>query len=326
MVCQNISLVLFSYIVDLLFGDPEWLPHPVRWIGRLISFLDRILRGNRDIWIERMKGVTAVLIVVGVSACSAYLFIFLMERSNPFLGNLVSIYVGYVCLSIKDLRIKGMAIMKELKENDIFKARRELSKIVGRDTDSLSEEKVVAATVESIAENTNDGIVAPLFYLILGGPVLAITHKAINTLDSMVGYKNEKYIHFGWFSARLDDIVNLIPARITGILIVLSIFIITAFKNPPNSLRITHHALRIMLRDGKNHPSPNSGVPEAAMAGALGIRLGGGAFYQGKFVERQYIGKDIKKVDTFFISEALKISFLTSVLMLILGVLFKWLI
>lgn len=318
MIGQNIFLVASSYIADLVFGDPEGFPHPVRWMGRLIKFLDHTLRGNRGIWIERMKGVTAVLIVMGISACSAYLFIFFLERLNPFLGNLVSIYVGYVCLSVKDLRIKGMAIMKELKDNDLFKARMELSKIVGRDTDSLSGEKVVAAAVESIAENTNDGIIAPLFYLILGGPVLAITYKAINTLDSMVGYKNEKYIHFGWFSAKLDDVANFIPARITGILIALSSAI------PRFSLSNFYSSLRTMLLEGGKHPSPNSGGPEAAMAGALGIRLGGPSTYKGKQIVKPFIGEEKRKIEPHLIQKALDISLLTSLLMILTGVVLKW--
>ncbi|NCO68147.1 MAG: cobalamin biosynthesis protein CobD, partial [Nitrospirae bacterium] len=178
-------------------------------------------------------------------------------------------------------------VLKEIRAKDIIEARKKLSCIVGRDTQNLSEDGVVKAAAESIAENTNDGIIAPLFYLILGGPVLAITYKAINTLDSMVGYKNDRYIHFGWFSARVDDVANFIPARIAGMLIVISSFLLR--KNFKDSLKT-------MLRDSKKHSSPNSGISEAAMAGALGIRLGGGAFYQGKFVEKQYIGNDIKKV------------------------------
>ncbi|PIW87974.1 MAG: cobalamin biosynthesis protein CobD, partial [Nitrospirae bacterium CG_4_8_14_3_um_filter_41_47] len=162
---------------------------------------------------------------------------------------------GYTTISVKDLQIKARAIYKELKEGDIFKARKELSRIVGRDIQDLSEDEIKRATIESIAESTNDGIVAPLFYLILGGPVLAITYKAINTLDSMVGYKNDRYIHFGWFSARVDDVANFIPARIAGMLIVISSFLLR--KNFKDSFKT-------MLRDSKKHSSPNSGISEAA--------------------------------------------------------------
>lgn len=316
----NMPLLISAYIADLIFGDPERFPHPVRWIGRLINFLERMLKGDRGIWIEHMKGVMLVFIVVGASACSSYLFIFLLERLNHFLGNLASIYVGYVCLSIKDLRVKGMVIMEELKGDALFKARKELSKIVGRDTDNLSGEKVVAAAVESIAENTNDGIIAPLFYFILGGPVLAIAYKAVNTLDSMVGYKNKKYIHFGWASAKLDDTLNFIPARITGILIVLSAALLQC------SLSTFYSSGRTMLRDGRRHPSPNSGISEAAMAGALGIRLGGPSTYQGKEIVKPFIGEEKRKIEPFFIKKALDISLLTSMLMILAGVILEWVI
>jgi adenosylcobinamide-phosphate synthase len=312
-----VFLIVSSYIADLIFGDSERFPHPIRGMGALIDFFEKRLRGNSGKWKERIKGAILATLVVGVSACFAYISLKVAEKISPFLGGLIWVYLGYTTLSVKDLRVKAMAILKEIEKDNLMEARRELSKIVGRDTNSLSGEKVVAAAVESIAENTNDGIVAPLFYLILGGPVLAVAYKAINTLDSMVGYKNEKYRDFGWFSARLDDVANFIPSRITGIFIPISSFIVG---------RGFGRSFKTMLRDGKKHSSPNSGISEAAMAGALGIRLGGGAFYQGKFVEKQYIGEDKKKVDASLINEVLKISFLTSVLMLVIGVLFKWLI
>ncbi len=177
---------------------------------------------------------------------------------------------------------------------------------------------MVTAAVESIAENTNDGIIASLFYLILGGPVLAITYKAINTLDSMVGYKNDKYIHFGWASARLDDVANFTPARITGILIALSSAILRF------SLSNFYSSLRTMLLDGGKHPSPNSGVPEAAMAGALGIRLGGPSTYQDRQVVKPFIGEEKRKIEPHLIKKALDISLLTSMLMILTGVVLKW--
>ncbi|MEW6674534.1 MAG: adenosylcobinamide-phosphate synthase CbiB [Nitrospirota bacterium] len=309
-------LLISSYIADLIFGDPEWLPHPVRWMGKLINLLDKGLNKKGESWIKRIKGILTSFLVIGISAYSAYLLLELSRRLNPFLYHLAWVYIGYTTISVKDLQVKAKAIYKELEKGDIFKARKELFRIVGRDTKDMSEDEIKRATIESIAENTNDGIVAPLFYLILGGPVLAVAYKAINTLDSMVGYKNEKYLYFGWFPARLDDVANYVPARISGFLISLSSFILgKGFRN----------SFETMLKDGRKHPSPNSGISEAAMAGALGIRLGGGAFYQGRFVERQHIGMDIRKVDIFLIDESLRISLLTSFLMLIIGVLLKWL-
>jgi len=287
MICQNISLVASSYIVDLLFGDPEGFPHPVRGMGKLINLIENVLNKKGAFWIKRIKGIVLACIIIGISAYSAYLLIKLSRRLNPLLYHLAWVYIGYTTISVKDLQIKARAIYKELKEGDILKARKKLSRIVGRDTQELSEDEIKRATIESIAESTNDGIVAPLFYLILGGPILAVAYKVINTLDPMVGYKNDKYLDFGWFSAKSDDVANYIPARVSGFLISISSFIVgKGFKD----------SFKTMLRDSKKHSSPNSGISEAAMAGALGIRLGGGAFYQGKFVEKQYIGNDIKKV------------------------------
>jgi len=310
-------ILIFSYLADLIFGDPEGFPHPVRGIGRLIGLLDNRLRGGKGKRKERIKGVILSLSVTGATFITAYLLIELSRRLNPLLGVFVSIYLGYTTISTKDLRVKAKVILREIEMNNISKARKRLSHIVGRDTKDLSREEIIIASLESIAENTNDGIIAPLFYLTLGGPVWAMVYKAVNTLDSMVGYKNEKYIHFGWFSAKLDDFFNFIPARISGILISLASFI--AGKDFKNSFKI-------LLRDGRRHPSPNSGVSEAAMAGALGIKMGGPSFYEGKEVFKPYIGEKIREIHPFLINEALNISFIASILMLCMGAFFIWII
>ncbi len=289
--------LLASYLADLIFGDPERLPHPVRGMGKMIGFLDNRLARSR------ISGVILAFVVIGVSACLAYLLV----KLSPILG----IYLGYTTLSVKDLQVKARAVMKE---DSIAEARKYLAMIVGRDTQNLDKERIVTATIESIAESTNDGIVAPLFYLTLGGPVAAISYKAINTLDSMVGYKNERYLHFGWFSAKLDDIANFIPARISGFLISIS------------SGKRFIQSLKTMAKDSRKHASPNSGVSEAAMAGALGIRLGGEWSYQGKIIKRHYIGEEKRQVQPSLINEALTISLIVSILMVSLGVLFRWLI
>lgn len=310
-------LLIASYLTDLVLGDPEWFPHPTRGIGKLITILDKRLRGKNSRWKERIKGAILTVTVVLISICLAYLLLDFSRRLNSLLGAAAWIYLGYVVLSIKDLRVKGKAIWKELGNGSIVEAREQLSKIVGRDTDNLSQNKIIAAAVESIAENTNDGIVAPLFYLILGGPVLAVAYKTINTLDSMVGYKNEEYRHFGWFSAKSDDVANFIPARISGYLIALSSLIRgKGFKT----------SVLTVLRDGRKHSSPNSGISEAAMAGALGVRLGGGSFYQGKEIIKPYIGKERTMPESRHIKEALEISFIVSFFMLCLGVFLKWVI
>lgn len=306
-------LLIFSYVLDLVFGDPEWIFHPVRVIGKLIDKLEKLLIGRRAIWIERVKGIVLVALVVITASIITYFLLKVSLKINVILGNLVWIYIAYIVLSIKDLRVKARAVFSALGDNHIEKAKHELSRIVGRDTNNLAPAEVIKATVESVAESTNDGIVAPMFYLILGGPVLAVAYKAINTLDSMIGYKNEKYIHFGWCAARLDDIANFIPARISGLLISISSGnFIDSFKT--------------MLRDGRKHTSPNSGISEAAMAGALGIKLGGGSFHQGVFMPKPYIGIEKKEIENNMILKALKISFISSVLMLITGVIFKWLV
>jgi len=308
-------LVVSSYIADLIFGDPQWLPHPVRGIGKVIEWLDRMLNKKDTLWMGRLKGMILAFIVIGISGFLAYLFITTARKLHPLVGNLAWAYLGYTALSVRDLFLKSKAVLKKIEANSLAEARIKLSQIVGRDTQNLSEDKIVKAAIESIAESTNDGIVAPLFYLILGGPVLAIIYKAINTLDSMVGYKNERYIHFGWFSAKLDDIANFLPSRINGLLIPVSSFILR--KNFRDSFKI-------MLRDGRKHPSPNSGISEAAMAGALGIRLGGPSTYHGELQDKPYIGEDKVAIRPLLINEALSISFVASLLMILIGVLVKW--
>lgn len=310
-------LLISSYILDLVFGDPEWRIHPVRCVGKIVSNLEKVLIGRRNIFVERIKGGILVILIIAISSLAAYFLLKISRELNPILGNLVWIYIGYTTIAVKDLQVKARTVFKALKDNYIEEARHKLSKIVGRDTDDLGQSEIIKATVESVAENTNDGIVAPLFYLILGGPVLAVAYKAVNTIDSMIGYKNEKYIHFGWFPARLDDVVNFIPARLTGLLIPISSFILRKYFRD---------SFKTMLRDGHNHPSPNSGVSEAAMAGALGIRLGGGSFYQGIYVPKPYIGTGKREVSRDLIIDALKISFVTSILMITAGVLLKWII
>lgn len=308
-------LVVYSYIADLIIGDPEWFPHPVRGMGKLISFLDRRLNKRDSLLMGRIKGVILTLAVVGVSGCLAYLCMTFVGKLNPFLVNLAWVYLGYTTLSIKDLFLKSKAVLAKLEANSFAEARIKLSQIVGRDTQDLSQEKIIKATIESIAENTNDGIIAPLFYLFLGGPILAILYKAINTLDSMVGYKNESYNHFGWFSAKLDDVANFLPARISGLLILTASLILR--KNFKDSFKI-------MFRDGRKHPSPNSGISEAAMAGALGIRLGGPSTYHGELEDKPYIGEDKVSTKPLLINAALAISFVASFLMISIGVLVKW--
>lgn len=310
-----IHLLIYSYVLDLIFGDPEWMGHPVRLIGGMINFLDRHLRGNGSFGMERIKGMLLAVCVITAASGISYGILRFSKALNPFLGDVVWVYLAYTTLATRDLRVKGKAVLKELNSGKIKEARVRLSMIVARDTKTLNEKEIVRAAVESVAESVNDGIIAPLFYLIVGGPVAAVAYKSVNTLDSMVGYKNEKYLNFGWFSAKLDDCVNYIPARITGLLIAVSAGIYN--KNFTASFKT-------MVRDGKKHFSPNSGVSEAAMAGALGIRLGGSSMYFGETVQKPYIGEEKNVLKISCVNEALDISFIASVLMLLGGIVYKW--
>jgi len=313
---ESLSIVL-AYSLDLIFGDPRWFPHPVKGMGKLIIFFEKLLTGKRSKWIERIKGVILVVVVVALCTWLTYLFIDCSGKISSFFGRAAGILLAYTTLATKDLFIHAKAVWVEINRGSIKGARHKLSRIVGRDTQHLSKEEVVKATVESIAENTNDGIIAPLFYLFVGGPVFAICYKAINTLDSMVGYKNKRYQHFGWFSARLDDLVNFIPARIAGFLIAVVSFVLGKNGNM---------AFRMMLRDGRKHSSPNSAISEAAMAGALGMRLGGPRLYKEKLTKYPFIGEEEKYPAPSLIQEALKISFFTSLLMVLIGVLLRCII
>ncbi|MBI5554859.1 MAG: cobalamin biosynthesis protein CobD [Elusimicrobia bacterium] len=309
--------ILLAYFLDLGLGDPRWLPHPVKIIGKLINFLEVKLGSGQPRIFLRFKGVILALAVVGLSALSAYLILAVMRKINLAAGTVAWIFLAYTSLATKDLLLHAGQVLKEINNKDLSAARKQLSYLVGRDTLHLSEKEVIKAAVESIAESASDGIIAPLFYLILGGPVLALTYKAINTLDSMVGYKNEKYQDFGWFSARLDDVANFIPSRISGLLIAISSIIRGQdFKN----------SFRIMIKDGRKHLSPNAGFPEASMAGALGVKLGGPAIYHGQLCLKPYIGEEKNNLQPQLINEALSITFISSLLMVLIGAGLRWLI
>jgi adenosylcobinamide-phosphate synthase len=229
--------------------------------------------------------------------------------SIPF-GFLISAVTAYTTLATRGLADAAQLVLSRLDAGDIAGARKELSMIVGRDTENLDEQEIARAVIETVAENASDGVVAPLFYLVIGGPALAMAYKAVNTLDSMVGYRNKKYINFGRAAARLDDIVNYIPARITGALICLtssvSVLFNSAFRTPHSEFA---SPWRIMLRDGRNHPSPNSGYPEAAMAGALGIRLGGPSAYAGKIAPKPSIGAGGRPPDKKDIANSVRLMY-----------------
>ena len=299
----------FAYVLDLAIGDPQWSYHPVRLIGRSIEGMEYLLR--KLTIPERISGVLLTMIIVSGTYLSIYAVV-LLSRQWSMLGEIIiGAVIIYFAISIKCLADESKEVMTALKENDLIKARKSLSLIVGRDTENLSEEQIVRACIETIAEGSVDGVLSPLFYAFVGGPTAAMAYKAVNTLDSMVGHKNEKYVRFGWASARLDDLANYIPARISAILIPMASFLCGyGFKD----------SLRIACRDGRKHESPNSGIPEAAIAGALGIQIGGPSTYQGGIVEKPFIG-DAKNVLTIeSINRAIKIMYVASILFMAYGI------
>ena len=288
-------LLMLAFLLDLAIGDPRWLPHPVRIMGSAISRTEIYLRkwkvGSKK-WeaLEKFKGIFLVTTIVGMTFIVTWFIVHILLSISPtsrFLllaSYVLLIYLTSTTIAVRELINSARAVIEAVTSGNIEFARERLSIIVGRDTHALTEKEILKATMESLAENLSDGVIAPIFYLIVGGLPLAMAYKAINTLDSMVGYKNDKYIHFGWAAARLDDIANYIPARITGFFIAVASFLV--FR----SLFIVHSSLFTMLRDGRKHLSPNSGMPEAAMAGALGIRMGGPSAYGGIVIEKPYIG------------------------------------
>ncbi|HHT9159715.1 MAG TPA: cobalamin biosynthesis protein [Candidatus Brocadiaceae bacterium] len=301
--------ITVAYVVDIIIGDPQWQYHPVRLIGRLIESVES---GVRKLPIsERLNGIILTLIIVAGTVLATYVLV-LVSRNICFLCELMmGVLIIYFSISIKSLAFEAKKVMTSLKENDLIKARKFLAKIVGRDTVHLNEEQIMRACVETVAEGSVDGVLSPLFYSFIGGPIGAIAYKAVNTLDSMVGYKNEKYIRFGWASARLDDVANYIPARISCLLIPMASFLCgCSFKR----------SLKIALRDGRRHESPNSGIPEAAIAGALGVQLGGPSTYQGEFVEKPFIGDNQNQLTLKSVDTAVKITYVTSILFLIFGI------
>lgn len=302
-------------LLDAAVGDPRWFPHPVRWMGAIVDWCDRrvyqlLLTPAK----QRMAGVLlAVVLPVGTYAAGAML-VWFGSSVDPMWGSAATVLLAWTTLAARDLIDHVVSVQRALQSVSLEEARAAVAKIVGRDTEEMDESDIVRATVETIAESTADGIVAPLFYLVLGGAPLALAYKAVSTLDSMIGHLDDRYRWFGWASARLDDAANFIPARITGLLLVLSAGIVS------RSWPATRQAWRILLRDGSHHPSPNSGRPEAAMAGALGVQLGGINRYDGLPVERPCLGDPDQPLTRAHIGMALTLMFWTSLTGVLLGV------
>jgi adenosylcobinamide-phosphate synthase len=284
---------LVGFLLDLCLGDPHWLYHPIRLVGAWIAWLEKKLHKEetpRNEKKERTEGtylVFAVLLVTGLCVVGILTFAYLL---HPAVGVIVESVMTYQILATKCLKVESMRVYTCLKKGDLPAARQAVSMIVGRDTANLDETGVAKAAIETVAENTSDGVIAPMLYTALFGPILGFLYKAVNTMDSMVGYKNDKYLFFGRTAAKLDDVVNYIPARISAWLLIVA----ASFPDREFSGR---EAYRIFRRDRYQHASPNSAQTEAACAGALGIQLAGDAYYFGKKVEKPYIGDAIRPVE-----------------------------
>lgn len=308
---MTLGAIVTGFILDLIFGDPHWLPHPICLIGNLISFLEKQLRkifgfSNNGL----LFGGALMVVIVLVLSFAVPLFILSFAYSvNPWLGFAIETIMCYQIFATKCLRDESMKVYYALSKNDIVDARLKLSWIVGRDTKELNAEEVTKGAVETVAENTADGIIAPMLYMFLGGAPLAFLYKGINTMDSMVGYKNDKYMYFGRCAAKLDDLANLIPARITGMVMILASYFLNLN---------TKGAWKIFWRDRYNHLSPNSAMTESVTAGALNIQLGGDHYYFGKLVHKDTIGDNIRPVMAEDIVATNNLLYMTAVISLLL--------
>lgn len=295
---KHFAAFLLGIIIDRIVGDPHSMPHPVRLMGRVIGWLDKRLLGDVktpdegkadtvNSRAEFVKGLILWIIVVALTFAVSFAIRFLTYMWSPYLGIIVEAVLIAYCLAAKSLRVESMKVKDALENESLEAGRYAVSMIVGRDVDSLDEAGVLRAAVETVAENTSDGVIAPMIYCFFGGSVLGLVYKAVNTMDSMLGYHNDRYEYFGKTAARMDDVFNYIPARISAVLMVLAAFVLGKEYSGKD-------AWRIFKRDRYNHKSPNSAQTESALAGALGLRLAGDASYFGKPVKKPYIG-DFKR-------------------------------
>jgi adenosylcobinamide-phosphate synthase len=308
-------LILLAFALDLLLGDPRRFPHPVVYIGMLVNhleiYLSALLRNRYQ------AGVLLTATTLLAAALIAWGLLALAHAFHPLLGVAVWIWLAFTTLALRSLHVESREVVNFLEAGKIEEARRALALIVGRDTASLDQEGILKACIETVSENTSDAVVAPLFYLFLGGPILAVVFKAASTLDSMVGYRTDRYREIGWAAARLDDLLNLIPARLTAILMIIAA--------PPLGLN-AWGALQMVMRDSRKPSSPNAGFPEAAAAGALGVQLGGAAYYFGEKIHKPTLGDPDRPVTIQSYYLMVRLMYLCSFLALGMGILLSWLI
>ncbi|HIV18045.1 MAG TPA: cobalamin biosynthesis protein CobD [Candidatus Merdivicinus intestinigallinarum] len=308
---EILLMAVLGFGLDLILGDPHWLYHPVRLIGLGISGGEKLLR---KIFPKTPKGELAAGAVLAVcipllSFAVPFLLLWLAGLVHPWLRIALGAIFCYQILATKSLRDESMRVSKELDKGDLQGARKYLSWIVGRDTERLEEPGIVKAAVETVAENASDGVIAPLFYMMIGGPALGFLYKGVNTLDSMVGYKNDKYLYFGRVSAKVDDVFNFIPAILSAWLMIAASAILPGFD--------AKNAARIYKRDHKNHASPNSARTESVCAGALRVQLAGDAYYFGKLVKKPTIGDDLRPIERADVRRANRLMYMTAVLALV---------
>lgn len=319
--CYHIFAFIAGFVLDLLIGDPHFIPHPVRLIGSLISFLDKGLNCDAGYNISEKKlnlikykrGMLLAFTVIFATFAISVIIIVAAYSINLYAGVIAEAVMTWQILATKCLRVESMRVYDALRTDGVDAGRRAVSMIVGRDTSVLDAAGVTRAAVETIAENTSDGVIAPMLYTAIGGPVLGFVYKAVNTMDSMLGYKNDKYMYFGRFAARLDDVVNFIPARISAYLMIAAAFIGGRQFDGRN-------AYRIFKRDRFNHASPNSAQTESVCAGALRVQLAGDAVYFGKLVKKKYIGDGLREIEYEDIKRANRLMYITAFLCELLSV------
>lgn len=311
--CYHIFAFIAGFVLDLLIGDPHFIPHPVRLIGSLISFCDKRLNCDAGYNISEKKlnlikykrGMLLAFTVIFATFAMSVIIIMAAYSINLYAGVIAEAVMTWQILATKCLRVESMRVYAALRTDGVDAGRRAVSMIVGRDTSVLDAAGVTRAAVETIAENTSDGVIAPMLYTAIGGPVLGFVYKAVNTMDSMLGYKNDKYMYFGRFAARLDDVVNFIPARISAYLMIAVAFIGGRQFDGKN-------AYRIFKRDRFNHASPNSAQTESVCAGALRVQLAGDAVYFGKLVKKKYIGDGLREIEYEDIKRANRLMYITA--------------